>query len=97
MRIKYHVEARIDVLAIAEYYEQQDGADLADQFTSELQVFIERVAQRPLSYREVQPGTRRANLDRFPHHILFEIIDDGNIKVVAVKHNRRHPDLGLDR
>jgi plasmid stabilization system protein ParE len=96
-RIRYHVEARIDVLEIVQYYEEQEGAELADEFTSELERFIERVAERPLSYREIEPGTRRANLEQFPHHLLFQIVDDETIKVVAVKHNRRHPNLGLDR
>lgn len=96
-KIRYHVETRIDVLEIVEYYEEKEGAELANEFTAALKRFIERVAERPLSYREIEPGTRRANLDRFPHHVLFQIIDDEAIKIVAVKHNRRHPALGLDR
>jgi plasmid stabilization system protein ParE len=96
-KIRYHVEARVDVLEIVEYYEDKEGPELADEFISELERFIESVAERPLSYREVEPGTRRANLDRFPHHVLFQIIDDEMIKVIAVKHNKRHPAQGLDR
>jgi plasmid stabilization system protein ParE len=96
-RIRYHVEARVDVLGIVEYYEDKEGPKLADEFTSELEKFIEAVAERPLSYREIAPGVRRANLDRFPHHVLFQIIDDETIEVLAVKHSRRDPALGLDR
>lgn len=96
-RIRYHVEARIDVLEIVEYYEAKEGPELADQFTSELEHIIKAVAERPLSYREIMPRYRRANLHRFPHHVLFQIIDDETIKIVAIKHNRRHPDLGLNR
>ena len=96
-QIRYHVEARIDVLEIVEYYEEQEGAKLADAFIFELERFIVRIAERPLSYHEIEPGVRRANLDRFPHHVLFEIVDDKTIKIIAVKHNRRHPALGLDR
>ncbi|HEY2866829.1 MAG TPA: type II toxin-antitoxin system RelE/ParE family toxin [Pyrinomonadaceae bacterium] len=96
-RIRYHVEARFDVLEIVDYYEEREGPELADEFTSELETFIERIAERPLSYRESEIGIRRANLDRFPHHVLFEIVDDETIKIVAVKHNRRRPSLGLDR
>lgn len=40
-RIVYHVEARIDVLEIVEYYERESGTALADRFTVELESFIE--------------------------------------------------------
>ena len=96
-RIRYHVKARVDVLEIVEYYEEKEGTELADRFTSELEHLIKAVAERPLSYREVAFGYRRANLRQFPHLVLFQIVDDETIKIVAVKHNRRHPDLGLDR
>lgn len=96
-RIVYDIEARFDVLEIVEYYEKVEGQHLADRFTSELKKFLEFVATRPESYVEIRPGIRRANLDRFPHHILFEIVDLETIRILTVKHDRRHPDLGLDR
>ncbi len=96
-RIVYAVEAHVDVLEIVEYYEKADGPQLADRFTSELEKFIRYVAERPESFVEIRSGIRRANLDRFPHHILFQIVDTETIKILKVKHDRRNPDLGLDR
>ncbi len=96
-RIVFDVEARLDVLQIVEYYEQADGPQLADRFTSELENFIESIAERPESFAEIRSGLRRANMGRFPHHILFQIIDSQTIRILAVKHDKRHPDLGLDR
>lgn len=96
-RIVYDVEARVDVLEIVEFYEKVDGQQLADRFTSELEKFIRYVAERPESFVEIRSGIRRANLYRFPHHILFQIVDTETIKILTVKHDRRNPDLGLDR
>lgn len=96
-RIIYDVEARFDVLEIVGYYEKVDSSQLADRFTSELEKLIEYIAGRPESFVEVRSGIRRANLDKFPHHILFQLVDTETIKVLAVKHDRRNPDLGLDR
>ena len=96
-RVIYDVEARFDVLEIVEFYEKVDGPQLADRFTSELEKFIEQVAERPESFVEIRPTLRRANLHRFPHHIIFQIVDDETIKILTVKHNRRKPDFGLDR
>lgn len=96
-QIVYDVEARFDVLEIVEYYEKSDGPQLADRFVAELEKFITKVAEWPESYVEIRSGIRRANLNRFPHHILFQIVNADTIKILAVKHDRRHPDLGLDR
>ena len=96
-RIIYDVEARFDVLEIVEFYERVDVPQLADRFTSELEKFIEHIAERPESFVEVRSGLRRANLNRFPHHIIFQIVDTETIKILTVKHDRRNPDLGLDR
>ena len=56
-RIVYHLEARFDVLEIVEHYEQEGGAQLADRFTSELQRFIEAIAQRPESSLVIKEGS----------------------------------------
>ena len=96
-RIVFDVEARFDVLEVVQYYEKVDGPQLADRFTSELQATIEQVAIRPGSFAEIRSGIRRANLDRFPHHVLFQIVDDETVKILTVKHDKRHPDLGLNR
>ena len=96
-RIVYHVEARIDVLEIVEYYERESGTALADRFTAELESFIERVAQNPLTYREFRHGVRRANLHRFPHHMLYRILEGDIVKIISVKHDRRRPSYGLRR
>ncbi len=96
-RIDYHVGARLDVLDIVEYYEEESGADLADRFTAELEIFIEGIAEWPNSYREHPKGIRRANLNRFPYHVLFRIVDVETIEILSVKHDRRRPSFGLDR
>lgn|GEM_PF-1702235 len=96
-RIVYNIEARFDVLEIVEYYEQVGGVQLADRFTSELQRFIEAIAQRPESYPTQSRTVRRANLTRFPHHVLFRVIDDDTIKIISVKHDHRKPSYGIRR
>jgi plasmid stabilization system protein ParE len=76
MRIKYHVGARLDLLEIVTYYEHEGGTGPADRFVSELRRYIEAMAKRPQSYPEHATGVRRANLRRFPYHVLFRIMDD---------------------
>ena len=40
---------------------------------------------------------RRINFRRFPYHMLYQVVDEGDVKVLVVKHDRRNPDFGLDR
>ncbi|MFN0277698.1 MAG: type II toxin-antitoxin system RelE/ParE family toxin [Pyrinomonadaceae bacterium] len=96
-QIVYHVEARLDVLEIVEYYEQEGGAKLADRFTAELEKFVELIARRPESYSTRVKDVRRANLRRFPHHVLFRVIDEDTVKILSVKHDSRRPSYGTDR
>ena len=84
----------MEVLEIVEYYESKGGPQLADLFTSELKRYIESLAERPESYGLQIGSLRRANLNRFPYHVLFRIVDDETIKIIAVKHNRRRPGYG---
>lgn len=97
MKVVYHLGARLDVLEAVEYYEREDGAALADRFTGELERFVERLAKAPGSYREVHPGIRRIDLNKFPYHVLYRIIDANTVKVLTVKHHKRRPSYGLRR
>jgi plasmid stabilization system protein ParE len=36
------------------------------------------------------------NLERFPFHFLYRIVDD-RIRILAVRHHRRRPSLGMHR
>ena len=96
-RVVYHVEAQFDVLEIVEYYEREAGVGVADRFTAELESFIERLAENPLAYREFRLGIRRANLHKFPYHVLYRIVEDETVKITSVKHDRRRPSYGLRR
>ena len=96
-RVVCDVAARFDVLEIVEYYEKVDGPQLADRFILELEKSIDLIAARPKSFVEIRSGIRRANLDRFPHHVLFQIVENETIRILTVKHDKRHPDLGLKR
>ena len=39
---------------------------------------------------------QRADLRRFPYHFLFRIVDD-SVRILVVRHHRRHPSLAMTR
>jgi len=96
MRLVLHPKVRADVFKIMEYYEQVATPELADEFYRELQQFIEEVAERPESFSVRERDIRRANLRRFPYHLLFRIARD-SVRILVVRHHTRHPSFGATR
>lgn len=96
MKAVYHPLVHTDIFEAMEFYDREDGAELAADLFREVERTVERVLLWPRSYAEFDPVLRRAALDRFPFHIIFSIEPDG-IFVLVLRHNRRHPDFGLDR
>lgn len=50
----------------------------------------------PLQFPEVAPGIRRGLMRRFPYAVYFSM-DENQILVIAVFHQRRDPEAMLDR
>ncbi len=85
-----------DVSQILEHYETESGSKLANAFYEDLNRRIEDAEAHPEQFRSVEPSLRRANLRRFPYHFLFREIGD-DIRVLVVRHHRRHPSFGIRR
>lgn len=95
MEITYHPLVRRDVAQTLKYY-RAISSQLADEFHAELRAIINRAVENPLRFHLVDRGFRRANLPRFPYHVLYEIRGD-SLRVMIVRHNKQHPEFGLER
>ena len=96
MRLVLHRKVYSDVDAIMEYYERVASRELADDFYAELRHFMLDAAERPESFSIRERDLRRVNLHRFPYHFLFRIVG-GAVRILVVRHHRRHPSSGIDR
>ena len=95
MRIHYHPRVRQDVAEAMRRYKAVSGR-LADGFKSELQRVVSLPAANPTRFHAVCPGLHRANLKGFPYHLVYRETPEG-IRVILVRHHRRHPEAGLER
>jgi len=96
MRVVLHPDVYSDIDAIMEYYERVATPELSDDFYAELRGFILKAAKKPEHFPIRERDLRRVNLRRFPYHFLFRA--DGDImRVLIVRHDRRHPSFGMDR
>jgi plasmid stabilization system protein ParE len=69
---------------------------LGKEFKAELRRLITMAAANPSRFHPIKPGFHRANLKRFPYHVIYREISDG-IRVMLVRHHRRNPELGMER
>jgi plasmid stabilization system protein ParE len=96
MRLEFNRLAEADIFRILEYYEGIGGFELADEFYGELREFLDNAAKSPEAYAIRERDIRRVNLERFPFHFLFRIVDD-RVRVLVVRHHSRRPSLGIRR
>jgi len=96
MRLVLHPKVYSDIDKIMEYYERVATSKLADEFYAELRHFVEQAADRPESFSVREHDIRRVNLQRFPYHFWFRIVDDV-VRILVVRHHSRHPSFGLSR
>ena len=96
MRLVLHRKVHSDVDAIMEYYERVASRELADDFYAELRRFMLDAVERPESFSTRERDLRRVDLHRFPYHFLFRIVG-GAVRILVVRHHRRHPSSGIDR
>jgi len=96
MQLEFHSQVTSDISQIMDYYEEVAGAQLAEDFYVELRSFFRKAAESPGAYGVRERDIRRANLEKFPFHFLFRIVND-RVRILVVRHHRRRPSLGLHR
>lgn len=94
--VVFHPEARAELTAAAEWYEQQrEGLGL--EFTSAVEAAIERIRLLPQAGAvDEVTGRRKHVMRRFPYNVFYQELDDV-IWIGAVAHQRRKPRYWADR
>lgn len=69
---------------------------LGQEFKAELRRVIVVAGASPMRFHPTKPGFHRANLKRFPYHVIYREIP-GGIRVTLVRHHRRNPEFGIER
>jgi plasmid stabilization system protein ParE len=78
------------------YYEDVAGPQLADDFYEELRAVFQNTAESPEAYAIRERDLRRVNLERFPYHFLYRIVNHA-VRILVVRHHNRRPSLGTHR
>lgn len=86
--------AKLELLDIVRWYERQ-SVGVGGEFLDELEPVLEMIRRAPLDFPkwEFAPrrhDVRRANLDRFPHRIMFAVRGN-DVWIAAIQHPSRSP------
>lgn len=96
MRVEYHPKTASELTsAIARYNDFRQG--LGDELRLEVYTAIDRVLANPRQFAVVERDVRRCLIHRFPYSVLFRFTDEELVRVLAIRHHRRHPRFGLGR
>jgi plasmid stabilization system protein ParE len=95
VEITFHPLVKRDIIEALSYYHEISAA-LGGEFDHEVRFVLSQLIGSPLRFHLVDQGVRRANLRRFPYHILYEVQAE-KLRVMHIRHNRRHPDYGMGR
>lgn len=96
MIVEYHPLTAIDFNNAISYYNRQ-RRNLGNEFRSEVYAAIERIRSNPLQFPTVDHTIRRAFTHRFPYSVLFRVLNEDTVRVLIIRHHRRHPSFGLTR
>ena len=98
MTLEFHPDVQRDVNRILAFYWREGGQSLADRFYAAMVERLTAVAHHPERFSPYLGNAvfRRAIIEKFHHLIIFRIKGD-TVRVIVVKHERRHPRHGMSR
>lgn len=88
-RASLRLEADLDVLNGAQRHEAARPGYGA-RFLDDVEATIVAIEDSALSFPEVDGSVRRALLRRFRYAVFFRVVDDEEVDVLAVLHQRQH-------
>ena len=95
MNVEYHPAVEQDVAEALRRYDAVSQR-LGDEFKTELRRTIAMAASNPGRFHLIKTTLHRANLKRFPYHVVYRELTDG-IRVTLVRHHRRDPGFEMER
>lgn len=87
--------ASADIRRAARFYEEE-ASGLGEEFISNLERTFLRLSRNPELGTLLPRGARRLIVPRFPYLVIYRL-EPTQIIVLAVAHQRRHPDAWLAR
>jgi toxin ParE1/3/4 len=94
--VVFHPLAEQELIDAATYYEEQ-RLGLGLEYLEEIEHAVNFLTHYPEAGSKVRGSVRRLTLPKFPYSLLYRLLEDDQIRVLAVAHHKRRPQYWLDR
>ena len=94
--IIFHPLAEQELIDAAAYYEEQRRG-LGLEYLEEVEHAVNFLTRYPEAGSRVRGSVRRLTLPKFSYSLLYRVLEDTQIRVLAVAHHKRRPQYWLDR
>jgi plasmid stabilization system protein ParE len=96
MRVEFHPLVADDLNDAVAYYNARRES-LGNALRAEVYGVIDRIVENPGQYRVVRGDIRRCLVRRFPYSVLYRVVGEDLVRILAIRHHRRQPGFGLGR
>jgi plasmid stabilization system protein ParE len=95
-KVVFHPLAEKELIDAAVYYEEQESG-LGGEYLAEVERAINFITQHPEAGFTVKDPLRQLTLPKFPYYLLYRVLGNAQIRVLAVAHHKRRPKYWDDR
>jgi plasmid stabilization system protein ParE len=88
--VVFHPLAEQELIDAVTYYEEQRPG-LGIDYLEEVEDAVDFLTQYPEAGPKVQGFVRRLILPRFSYSLLYVVLGNGRIRILAVAHHKRRP------
>ncbi|MHC5612395.1 MAG: type II toxin-antitoxin system RelE/ParE family toxin [Nostoc sp.] len=92
----FHPLAEQELIDAVGYYEEQRPG-LGLEYLGEIEHAVNFLIRYPEAGSKVRGSLRRLILPKFPYSLLYRILEDDQIRILAVAHHKRKPQYWVDR
>jgi len=88
--VEWHPAAEREYNRHAAYYIEEAGKEVAFRFVQSVRATLREITEAPDRWRKID-GTRRACAvsGAFPFRLVYRVLDNGVVRILAVEHGRR--------
>lgn len=94
--VVFHPLAEQELVDAVTYYEEQ-RVGLGLEYLEEVEHTVSFLRRYPEAGSKVRGSVRRLTLPKFSYSLLYRILENDQIRILAVAHHKRRPQYWLDR
>jgi toxin ParE1/3/4 len=94
--VVFHPLAEQELIEAAAYYQEQK-LELGLEYLEEVEHAINFLIQYPEAGSIIRGSIRRLTLPKFPYYLLYCLLKNEQIRILALAHHKRKPQYWLDR